>query len=99
MTTQVAFAPDTVSLGSILVTFPDTELTIFAEIKPLASPIICPIFTVSPTDTVGVAGAPICWLMGKTSSSFGIMTRIGVSILNSFPSYGCAPPLKVEFPK
>ena len=41
-------------------TVPETELTTLAEMNPDASPMICPIFTVSPTATTGVAGAPIC---------------------------------------
>ena len=98
ITTHGAFAPDESSLGSIFFTSPETELTILADINPLASPMICPIFTVSPTATTGVAGAPMCWLMENTSSSFGSITWIGLSILSSFPSYGCVPPLKVDCP-
>ena len=38
-----------------------------ALINPAASPIFCPTFTVSPTSTIGLAGAPRCWDMEITT--------------------------------
>ena len=56
-------APEAVGRGSMAFTVPETELTTLAEMKPLASAMICPTRTGSPFLTTGTAGLPMCWLV------------------------------------
>ena len=95
---EFTISPVGTLLGSIFLTVPDTDAWIGADTKPPASAIFCPFKTVSPTATIGVAGAPICCDNGYTSSPLGNNSRIGLSFDKSFPSKGWTPPLNVIKP-
>ena len=68
MTTAITSLPLVPCIrGSTATTVPLTLECTGALINPAASPIFCPTFTVSPTSTIGLAGAPRCWDMEITT--------------------------------
>jgi hypothetical protein len=64
------------------------------EIGPWASPIFCPVLTLSPTLTTGLAGAPVCWDRGMTTFLGRDNSWIGSKEV-IFSSGGWTPPRKV----
>ena len=73
-------------------TVPDTDAWMGAP-RPAISPIFWPTFTWSPTETMGLQGAPTCIAMAMTTS-LGAALRGTISLwrANSFRSWGCTPP-------
>ena len=69
--------PDGVALSVMATTLPDT-LACTGHPSPLSgiSPIFCPIVTVSPTCTIGLQGAPMCWDRGMDTVLGGVKTSI-----------------------
>jgi len=64
--------------GSIAFTLPETVAWTGALTKPPASAIGCPRSTVSPTETIGFAGAPMCMETGRITSSGNASFSIGL---------------------
>ena len=89
-------APDTSIASPTLMTVPEIEEKIFAETKPPASAIIVPTFTLSPSFTMALAGAPICWLSGYTAILGNGACLVTESLLSLFSS-GCIPPILKVF--
>ena len=79
MTTLVTRLPMELSLGSMATTLPETEAWIGAETGRSESPIFWPRRTSSPTETIGVQGAPMCWDMGMTTCGGSGISRIAAS--------------------
>ena len=77
ITTDTTMSPSMCLLGSTATTLPDTEAWTGAEIGASLAPMSCPIFTVSPTLTVGWLGAPMCCIIGSTTSLGGAIVRTG----------------------
>ena len=59
---------------------------------PCASAIICPPFTASPTSTIGRAGAPMCWVIGRTSFDGKGISRTCPGFASFLRSGGWMPP-------
>ena len=78
MTTAVIRSPRGWGLGSTATTLPETEAWTGAEKGAGFSPIFWYIFTVSPTLTRGLQGAPMCCAMGMTTCLGGAITVTGV---------------------
>ena len=89
--------PLTAARCSIAFTLPETEEKTGLEIKEDASAIFIPFKTLSPALTSGFAGAPICWLIGKTIISAAGIFTISLFSEKLFPSKGCTPDLKETF--
>ena len=70
--------PGSISEG-MAVTLPEMPLWIGADTFCSLSPTTCPTATVSPTLTVGIQGAPICWDMGSRIFSGGGITTVSLS--------------------
>ena len=69
MTAAVMFRPAAEMISSSFFTLPDTLAWTGADRKPLASAIIWPTWTWSPTFTSSFAGAPMCMDIGITTSA------------------------------
>ena len=67
---------------------PDTLAWMGAETNPPGSPILCPIFTLSPTATIGLQGAPMCIDMGMTTSAGAASCSMAFSLVAAFMSLG-----------
>ena len=74
----MTMSPSMCRLGSTAMTLPETEACTGADTGASFVPMSCPIFTVSPTETMGLLGAPICWIIGSTTTLGGEMVRTGV---------------------
>ena len=84
--------PDASMALSTFVTVPETDENIGALTNPPASAIIVPTFTLSPLLTIGLAGAPMCWLIGNIACLGSGAGCVALSWLSLFSS-GCMPPI------
>ncbi len=74
----MTMSPSMWRLGSTAMTLPETDECTGADTGASFEPMSWPIFTVSPTLTTGLFGAPICWIIGSTTTGGGEMVRTGV---------------------
>ena len=81
MITACETSPEASLTSFTAVTFPETVACTGALTYWSLSPMTCPIFTVSPTLTVGVQGAPICWRIGKVTVSGAGKRFTGISLV------------------
>ena len=95
MTTFVTGVPIALRRVTMARTVPETLAWTGHPSPPATSPSFCPIFTLSPTLTTGVAGAPICWESGMETLA-GSGRRSVESAAVSLCSSRCVPPRKVN---
>jgi len=88
MTTDIILPPMLKGRGSTAFTVPEMLAWMGAETNPPGSPILCPIFTLSPTATIGLQGAPMCIDMGMTTSAGAASCSMAFSLVAAFMSLG-----------